>query len=332
MSTTDQDQEGPMSHGPILGPFNAALGSAAVGTLGYSFGVSPFFPVALTVLGAAALWAVGVMRGNTGAVLVFPVACWIAAGAWVTWVVATTPWTLKAWCVLIVATVLSGLLSLVCISRYRKHDSDGRRLFVASRRNRVAADWEDRLSRVCGIQRPDIVGVQDWDHGTGYTLDVELPAGGTTWKQIATRADGLAADARLPEGCGVEVGPGFHRGTALIRVSTVNALIEEQPFPTDYSETTINNPFPIGIHRDAPRRKRACDTYVGYWSDRPVREKPISCKSLTPNLCAVLTPSSGTSTSPAAVSPFPGSPPGLRVTPAVPQWIGSLPRATKHRP
>src|SRR5690606_4936976 len=99
------------------------------------------------------------------------------------------------------------------------------RLAVGARQAR-AADWEDRIRRVART-RVRIVGVEAWPAATvdgaeteaGFTLDVQLPRGGRTWRDLAAHADGLAADAELPYGCGVEVAAGINRGRALVRVA-----------------------------------------------------------------------------------------------------------------
>ena len=74
-----------------------------------------------------------------------------------------------------------------------------------------------------------VTDVRMWATGTGYDVHLDLPGAGSTLAQISGAADALATDARLPEGCGVEVSPGTHRGAVILRVSTVNRLEEEIP-------------------------------------------------------------------------------------------------------
>src|SRR5690606_1557375 len=79
---------------------------------------------------------------------------------------------------------------------------------------------------------------------------VVLPTTGVTWRTLAAHADGLAAAADLPEGCGVEVGPGVSRRRALVEVSTVDALRDDIPLPPITTPRTVNDPIPIGILRN----------------------------------------------------------------------------------
>jgi hypothetical protein len=131
----------------------------------------------------------------------------------------------------------------------------------------IADEWEDRIVRVCHGTAVQIVGVERWESGGGYSLDGECGAGGTRWKDIAVYKEQLASDARLPEGCGVEVEPGAHRGAVLIHVTLVNRLIDDVPYPADYSPLTVNAPAPIGVRRDGtpegPVNRQASMLIVG---------------------------------------------------------------------
>ncbi|MGC5013147.1 hypothetical protein ACLQ2R_20510 [Streptosporangium sp. DT93] len=89
-----------------------------------------------------------------------------------------------------------------------------------------------------------------WTTHTGYDVHLDLPGAGSTLAQISGAADALATDARLPEGCGVEVSPGTHRGAVVLRVSTVNRLEEEIPFPPMTNGASITDPVEIGEYRN----------------------------------------------------------------------------------
>jgi hypothetical protein len=120
---------------------------------------------------------------------------------------------------------------------------------------------------VCAGAVVQIVGVEVWESGGGFSLDGECGAGGTRWKDVAVYKDQLASDAKLPEGCGVDVEAGAHRGAVLIHVSTVNHLINDVPYPADYSPLTTNEPAPIGVLRDGtgegPVNRQASMLIVG---------------------------------------------------------------------
>ncbi|MGH3739385.1 MAG: hypothetical protein ACRDT6_27855, partial [Micromonosporaceae bacterium] len=133
----------------------------------------------------------------------------------------------------------------------RRDSKPGRSLLLSTdaNRDRLAADWAARIERVCGI-KVRVRGIAAWPTGAGYTLDVDLPRGGATWRNIADHGDGLASDARLPHGCEVVARRGAHRGSALVDVSTVNALATTHHL-TDTTPSTINNPLDIGVLRNS---------------------------------------------------------------------------------
>ena len=117
------------------------------------------------------------------------------------------------------------------------------------RGGRVAVEWEQRINRVCRV-KVVITDVVAWEGKCGYDLHADLPAGGATRKHLERFAEGLAADAHLPEGCGVEFRRGKDRGRVVIGVSTVNRLHEDVPYPIDYSPRSIMDPVELGDYRD----------------------------------------------------------------------------------
>lgn len=67
-------------------------------------------------------------------------------------------------------------------------------------RREIAAEWVERIQRVCGIA-VRVLAVEQWPTGAGFSIDAELPPGGATWTKIAAESARLSADARLPHGC-----------------------------------------------------------------------------------------------------------------------------------
>lgn len=237
-------------HGTVMGTINAAGGALSASMIGDLAGVNPAWAAAAGGLGALGSLAAGRAQQLTRASLAYRMACWAAGGAWAADAIASSPWSLNSLSALAAGAIGAGVLAPAFARHERRERDARRRVLLATQRARLAQEWETRIDRVCQIRGARVVGIEQWDGDTGFTLDVELPSGGVTWKTIAAAQDGLASDARLPEGCGVEVTQGVNRGTCLARVSTVNALLTEYPFPTDYSPTTINNPFPVGVFRD----------------------------------------------------------------------------------
>lgn len=239
-----------MRHGPLAGTLNAAGGALAAAALGHAVDVSAWWGLLGAGVGTAATWIAGEMRGWDWPKLPFRTAAMAGLSGWVTYAWATTPWSTDALGVLGVGALAGGIVSAGVAKYQRGKDEEQRRMLLATAGNRLAAEWEARIARVCHIKGAKVHASEKWETETGYTLDVDLPLGGSTWKEMKRYEAGLASDARLEEGCGVEVSAGANRGAVLIEVSTVNALREDYFFPADYSHTTINNPFPIGVHRD----------------------------------------------------------------------------------
>ncbi|MEU3527543.1 hypothetical protein AB0E62_27355 [Streptomyces sp. NPDC038707] len=261
-------------HGPVTGSINTGLATLAVGYAGHTLAM-PWEWAALTAgAGAVGSHIAGRRHKVTNATLALRAAGWLGAGGWCSWAIAQGPWSQWG-----MGSLLAGVLGLGAAMAGAHHveekaeekrveaEAAARRATLDGKRKQVADEWEDRIVRVCAGAVVQIVGVEMWESGGGFSLDGECGAGGTRWKDIATYRDQLASDARLPEGCGVEVGPGAHRGAVLIHVSTVNRLIEDVYYPDDYSPLTVNEPAPLGVLRDGaaegPVNRQASMLVVG---------------------------------------------------------------------
>ncbi|WP_460071104.1 hypothetical protein [Streptomyces sp. YKOK-I1] len=244
-------------HGPVTGPINTGVAALAVGYAGHVTGM-PWQWAALTATaGAVGTHIAGRRRQVTRSTLALRAAGWLGAGGWCSWAIINGPWTQAG-----VGSLLAGVLGLGAAMAGAHHverkaeeqrveaEAAARRATLDGKRQKIADEWEDRIVRVCTGAVVQIVGVEQWESGGGFSLDGECGPGGTRWKDVAHFKDALAADARLPEGCGVEVEPGAHRGAVLIHVSTVNHLVEDVYYPADYSPLTVNEPAPVGVRRD----------------------------------------------------------------------------------
>ncbi|MBE4796144.1 hypothetical protein [Streptomyces caniscabiei] len=244
-------------HGPVTGPINTGIAALAVGYAGHAFGM-PWEWAALTAgAGLLGTHVAGRRRKVTPATLALRAAGWLGAGGWCSWAIATGPWSQT-----MLGSLTAGALGLGAAMAGAHHveakaeekraeqEAAARRATLDGKRQKIADEWEDRIVRVCAGAVVQIVGVEMWESGGGFSLDGECGAGGTRWKDIGVYKEQLASDARLPEGCGVEVGPGAHRGAVLLHVSTVNRLVDDVDYPEDYSPLTVNAPAPIGVLPD----------------------------------------------------------------------------------
>ncbi|MFF8610771.1 hypothetical protein ACF06X_33235 [Streptomyces sp. NPDC015346] len=260
-------------HGPVTGPINAAAATLTASWAGHVLDTP--WPTAAVITGAGLLGThiAGRIRHVTRTTLAVRAAGWLGAGGWSCWAIANSPWSTWGISTLVAGSIGFGAAIAGAHRAEQQAPAKAAAAEQAARdteseasRGKLAAEWQERIARVCNVPGVTIPNVQTWDSGAGYTLDVEL-ADGATWKNLASRTDALAGDAKLPEGCGVDVAPGAHRGAALMDVSTVNRLIEDVAYPTDYSPLTVNAPTPIGIRRDGtpygPVNRQASMLLVG---------------------------------------------------------------------
>lgn len=244
-------------HGPVTGPINTAAAALSVGFAGHAAHMPTSWAAAVAGAGWLGTHIAGRRKGVTGATLSLRAAGWLGAGGWCSWAIANGPWSTWG-----MGTLLAGALGLgaamagahhveeKAIEKKAEADAQARKASLAGKAAEIAKEWDKRLAEVCPGLLVQIIGVEQWESGGGYTLDGEC-AGGTKWKDFASAQDSLAAHAKLPEGCGVTVKAGAHRGAVLFDVSTSNALISDVPYPDDYSPLTLDGPLPIGVYRDA---------------------------------------------------------------------------------
>lgn len=244
-------------HGPVTGPLNTAGAALATSWAGHVAAM----PYSWAAMAAGAGWLgthiAGLRKGVTGATLALRAAAWLGVGGWCSWAIANGPWS--QWSIGAVAAGALGLGGAMAGAHHvekRKAEETARaeaavqRASLNGQLGAIAAEWEQRIARVCSGAVVQIVGVERWESGGGFTLDGECGPGGTKWRDLAAYQDALAADAKLPEGCGVEAKKGAHRGAVLIDVTTVNRLIGEDPYPEDYSPLSLNDGLPLGVYRD----------------------------------------------------------------------------------
>ncbi|GAA1140177.1 hypothetical protein F4556_003405 [Kitasatospora gansuensis] len=242
-------------HTPLTGTVNSVSGALAAASLGHSTGMPAGWALAAGAAGAMATAYASARRRLTTATLTFRTACWLTAGGWTSWAIANGgPWHWPQVGTLAVAGIAGGCLAPVLAGHEEIEQEARRHLLLIGARRQMAADWTDRIQRVCNVQ-VTVLGIEHWPSGAGYTLEVELPEGGTTRRAITDRSEGLGADLDLPEGCGLQVMPGISRRRVLILVTTQSLAGIEIPFPVaELSElATVNNPLPIAVLSDGAR-------------------------------------------------------------------------------
>lgn len=240
--------------GTVSAAVLGAGGLVALAGVGELAHVSPLWAAVGTGVGALGQVMTSAQRQHAPGALLYRLGCWAGAGGWLTWTwtgVGDT-WSTNSLAALAVGAVGAAVTAPLARTRPRGGTSrSGMELVPTDSPDALSVEWERRFRRVCRVA-VQVVEVRPWENGAGYDVYGQLPPGPATRKQISAAAEALATDARLPEGCGVEVQPGRHRGEFILGVSTVNRLgTEVLPYPADYSPRSILDPVLLGEHRDS---------------------------------------------------------------------------------
>ncbi|MBX9362090.1 hypothetical protein [Streptomyces sp. WAC04114] len=261
-ATAKQQSSGPVldwaaGHGPVTGALSATTGAFAVATTGAATAMPPGWALAVGAAGALGHTIVGLRVRNAGRTLATRAASWLVGAGWTTWAMTHGPLT---WAALgSLATIGVGIGAAARSSALFEEAREEEALAAEQRqiaadlsadRRAIAAEWVDRIQRVCSIT-VRVVGVEQWATGAGYSIDAELPAGGATWNKIAAESARLSADARLPHGCTATASPGIDQGRVIIDVTTVNVLEQERTYPSDYGPLSVHTGIPWGYRTNA---------------------------------------------------------------------------------
>ncbi|MFE7359297.1 hypothetical protein ACFU8Q_41085, partial [Streptomyces sp. NPDC057543] len=244
-------------HGPVTGALSATTGCLAVATTGAATGMPPGWALAVGAAGAIGHTVSSLRERLSARTIGMRSASWLVGAGWTTWAMTTGPLT---WAALgSLATIGAGIgaaaRSTLLHEEARELEAiaaDERQVAreLGAERRAIAAEWIDRVQRVCGLTLR-VLAVEIWPTGTGFTIDAELPSGGTTYDRIAQHSASLSADARLPHGCTAVASQGINQGRVLIDVTTVNVLSEERDYPTNYTPLSIHTGIPWGYRTNA---------------------------------------------------------------------------------
>jgi hypothetical protein len=230
------------------------IATAGVGEIAH---VNPVWAGLGAGVGALGHLVVSAQRAHTSGAILYRLGCWAGAGSWLTWNLVDPHqwWNVNGLAAMAVGAIGAAIFSPIA-NHKRDQDAPSRAL-VLRNGGKLGEEWMARFRRVCRVN-VRVTEVQQWPNGAGYDLHCQLPPGPATRKQIASAAEALAADARLPEGCSVEPKPGRNRGAFILAVATVNRLgsaDDAEPvklhYPADYSPRSILQQVDLGEHRDA---------------------------------------------------------------------------------
>ncbi|MFF4133717.1 hypothetical protein ACFY1B_19600 [Streptomyces mirabilis] len=260
-ATAKQQGSGPVldwaaGHGPVTGALSATTGAFAVATTGAATAMPPGWALAVGAAGALGHTIVGLRVRNAGRTLATRAASWLVGAGWTTWAMTHGPLT---WAALgSLATIGVGIgaaaRSAALFEEAREEEAlaaEQREIAreLSAERRAIAAEWVERIQRICHI-RVRVHGVEKWETGAGYSLDLE-PEGGITYDRIAQYSVTLSADAKLPHGCTATASPGIHQGRTILDVTTVNVLQDDRPYPNDYGPLSVLTGIPWGVRTNA---------------------------------------------------------------------------------
>ncbi|MFD5725882.1 hypothetical protein ACFWMT_07220 [Streptomyces sp. NPDC058368] len=261
-TTTNSNSGGPVwdwaaGHGPVTGALSATTGAFAVAATGAATHMPPGWVLLVGTAGAIGHTISSLRERLSARTIAMRSASWLVGAGWTTWAMTDGPLT---WAALGSLAVLGVGIGTTAHSTLLHEEARELEALAATERQvaaelsagrrEIATEWVDRVQRVCGISLR-VLAVEMWPTGTGFTIDAELPAGGTTYTRIAQEAAKLSADARLPHGCTATAGPGIDQGRVLIDVTTKNVLEQEVFYPSDYSRLSIHTGIPWGLRTNA---------------------------------------------------------------------------------
>ncbi|QFQ99746.1 hypothetical protein F9278_30370 [Streptomyces phaeolivaceus] len=239
-------------HGPVTGALSATTGAFAVATTGAATAMPPGWALAVGAAGALGHTVAGLRVRNAGRTLATRAASWLVGAGWTTWAMTHGPLTWAALGSLAAIGVGIGAAarSAALYEEAREEEAlavEQRQLMaeLSAERREIAAEWIERIKRICRIT-VRVLGVEQWETGAGYSLDLE-PQGGITYDRIAQHSVALSADAKLPHGCTATAGPGVHQGRTILDVTTVNVLKDDCPYPDDYGTLSVLTGLPWGV-------------------------------------------------------------------------------------
>ncbi|MDJ0342806.1 DNA translocase FtsK [Streptomyces sp. H10-C2] len=242
------DWSPPSDHPTFLG--YASETAASMALLAPLTGL-PWQAAATALTSAAAAGIIYDLRQHTTAGTITTRALsWITAGAWTSWAMTTAPLTATGWAASLGLAAL-GVAVNAGATRSEATRTESKVLYKLRRESvGILREWEDRLARVARIENCHGVDVTHWPKRVGYTVELNLPAGGTTVDDLNGYGAKFAADMRLADGCGVEIFPGANRGTILVEVTLQDVISQDINYPEDFSELTLTERFPFGVHRN----------------------------------------------------------------------------------
>ncbi|MER5969400.1 AAA family ATPase [Streptomyces sp. NPDC002055] len=227
-----------------------AGGAYSIASLGSLTGLPASHALLVAGTGATAQAAADLYQHRPGGHITARCAAWLAAGGWTAVALeAHTPltWHAAGWWAAGTAAGITLARGLVRAEQTARAERSVRRLQKWA--NGQARQWDERLTRLFRLKDHEVDGVKPWPGEVGYTVRVRMPSDTPELPADAPRK--LAADLRLPRGGGVQIVDGEVHGQLQIRVTSVDVMEKDIPFPDDTETTTIYDGLALGLRPDA---------------------------------------------------------------------------------
>lgn len=249
-TTTKQKEATSASWLPIL------VGLTAAGLVITDQGIRPLlgwwaWPLVAILAGVVA-WFITIIQMAHGGehgwfrVFVFRIGVVVAFGIWTTWV-DLTGFTISLGLWWLGGTAALAALGLVCGAPLWDPAKPAVRE-GGDRRPALVQEWEARIRSVTHEQ-VTVVGLKPWARASdGFRLFLELPADkGMTDADLALHCDRLAASARLPRHCVVQVLPGDRQGAVVLDIMTRDNLVdtEDRIYTEPATPASITDEFTV---------------------------------------------------------------------------------------
>lgn len=186
MTTTTQASSGPVwdwaaGHGPVTGALSATTGCLALATTGAATGMPPAWALTVGAAGAIGHTISSLRERLSARTIAMRSASWLVGAGWTTWAMTSGPLTWAALGTLATIGVGIGAAARTTLLHEEAREleaiaADERHVAreLSAERRAIAAEWVDRVQRVCHITLR-ILAVEMWPTGTGFTIDAELP-------------------------------------------------------------------------------------------------------------------------------------------------------------
>ncbi|MGR6997275.1 hypothetical protein ACU686_02830 [Yinghuangia aomiensis] len=245
-------------HGPITGALSATSGCAAVATIGAAAGMPCAWPAAVGIAGAVGHGiAASVYRRMTHTTICTRATSWLLAGGWTSWAIASGPlsWT-AAGTLAALGVGVGAMASSAAIheeaAELEALEADKRALVreLGRERAELAAAWQARIKRVCGID-VDVLGIEAWPNGAGYAPGREAsgrPGHVADHRPVFRRARRRRRTRPRVHRGGVG---GHPAGRAILDVTTRTVMGQDVYYPDDFSPLSLLTGVPWGFLADS---------------------------------------------------------------------------------